>query len=47
MAHEPPLPSADTLDQTEIDRLIAQSVEVQDTKPAVVGAGIEIGRAHV
>ena len=39
MASEPQLPAADTLDQSEIDRLIAQTVEVRESKPAVVGGG--------
>lgn len=39
MADDPQKPASDFLDQSEIDRLIAQTVETQAPKATVIGAG--------
>ncbi|MBI5688833.1 MAG: FliM/FliN family flagellar motor switch protein [Verrucomicrobia bacterium] len=39
MAEDPQKPQVDTLDQSEIDRLIAQSLEPQEAKKTVLGGG--------
>jgi flagellar motor switch protein FliM len=37
MADDPQKPITDFLDQSEIDKLLAQTVETQPNKPVVVG----------
>lgn len=43
MAEDPQNPQVDTLDQAEIDRLIAQSIEPPEAKKTVLGAGAKHG----
>lgn len=42
MADDNQKPAIDTLDQSEIDKLIAQTVETQAPKPAIVGAASKL-----